>query len=106
LPFLRNHQYEDYIPSFVEYEVTEVGEEIDEQIRMKAIEQQLQRELENFVRGLGIIIHSGHTVDGLLKQYSQVPFKVDNDKRRVIQMTKRIIDDLAEKLKPTGYWGK
>jgi len=104
LPFLRNYRYEDYIPSFVEYEVTEVGEEIGEQIRMRAIEQQLQRELKNFMRGLRIIIHSGHTMDGLLSQNPQVPFKVDNGSRRAIQMAKRIIDDLAEKLKPISRY--
>jgi hypothetical protein len=105
LPFLRNRRYEDYIQSFLEYEVTEVGEEIGEKIRLKAIEQQLQRELENFMRGLGIIIRSGHTVDGLHRQYPQVPFEVDNGKRRAIQIAKRIIDDLAEKLKPSSRWG-
>jgi len=40
-----------------------------EQIKLEAVEQQLQRELANFMRGLRIIIHSGLTMHGLLKQY-------------------------------------
>jgi hypothetical protein len=106
LPFLRNHRYEDYIPSLLEYEVTQVGEEIAEKIRLKAIEQQFQRELENFTRGLAIMFRSGRVIDRLLQQYPQTSLKVDNGSRRLIRNAKRIIDDLAEKLPPTSYWGK
>jgi hypothetical protein len=106
LPFLKNHSYEDYIPSFIEDGGPVIDEKIGEQIKLEAVEHQLQRELENFMRGLRIIINSGHTIDGLLKQYPHAALKVDNGKRRAIQLAKQVIDDLAEKLKPTSYWGK
>jgi hypothetical protein len=99
LPFIK--RYEDYIPSFVEHGDPVVDEKTGEQIKLEAVQHQLQRELANFMRGLRIVLHSGHTMAGLLKQYPQVPFKVDNGKRRAIQMTKQVFDDLAEKLKPT-----
>ena len=82
-----------------------VDEKIGGQIKLEAVEHQLQRELKNFTRGLGIMIRSGHVVDGLLKQYPQIPFKVDNDSRRAIQLAKQVIDDLAQKLKPISRWG-
>jgi hypothetical protein len=106
LPFIRNYKYEDYIPSYVKHGGgTEVDEKIGEQIKLEAVEYQLQRELQNFMRGLGIMSRSGHVVDGLLEQYPQVPFKIDNKSRRAIQLAKRVIDDLAEKLKPISRWG-
>jgi hypothetical protein len=52
------------------------------------------------------MFRSGREVDGLLKQYPQVPFKVDNDSRRAIQLAKKVIDDLAEKLPPASRWPK
>jgi hypothetical protein len=102
---LRNYGYEDDIPSFVKYGGTEVDEKIGEQIKLEAVQHQIQRELKNFMRGLGIMSHSGFVIDGLLKRYSQVPFRIDNQSRFSIQLAKRLINALNEKLKPTSRWG-
>jgi hypothetical protein len=98
LPFLRDYGYEDYIPSFVEHGGPVVDEKIGGQIKLEAVEHQLQRELKNFTRGLASMFRSGRVVAGLLKQYPQVLFKIDNDSRDAIQFAKRVIGDLAEKL--------
>jgi hypothetical protein len=106
LPFLKNHNYEDYIPSFVEHDTTTIDAKISEKIKLAAVENQFQRELKNFTRGLAIMSRSGHVMAGLLKQYPQVSFKVDNQSRRAIEFAKEVIDDLAEKLPPVSRWGK
>jgi hypothetical protein len=100
LPFLKNG-YEDYIPSFVEHGGPGVDEKIGEQIKLEAVEHQLQRELKNFRRDLASMFRSGRVVAGLLKQYPQLLFKIDNDSRDAIQFAKRVIDDLAEKYGPS-----
>ena len=97
LPFIK--RYEDYIPSFIEHDTTVVDDKLGEQIKLKAVEQQLQRELKNFARGLAIMFRRGHTIDGLLRQYPQASFKIDSQARTSIKFAKRAIDELAEKLK-------
>jgi hypothetical protein len=106
LPFLRTQKYEYFIPSYIEYDTTTIDAQMGEKIKLAAVEHQLERELANFMRGLRIIIKSGHTMDGLLNQYPQVSVRVDHGKRRAIQMARRIIDDLADKLPPVSYWHK
>jgi hypothetical protein len=97
LPFIK--RYEDYIPSFVEHGSEPViDEKLGEQIKLEAVEHQLQRELKDFTKGLVIMFRSGRVMDGLLKQYPQAHFHIDNDSRRSIQMAKRVLDSLTEKL--------
>jgi hypothetical protein len=47
LPFLRDRNYQDYIPSFIEYGDTEVDEKTGEQIKLEAVKQQVKREWQN-----------------------------------------------------------
>jgi len=47
LPFLKDRNYEDYIPSFVEHDGPVVDEQIGEQIKLEAVQDQLQRALKD-----------------------------------------------------------
>jgi hypothetical protein len=45
-----------------------VDEKIGEQIKLEAVERQVQRELKNFTRDLASMFRSGREVAGLLEQ--------------------------------------
>jgi hypothetical protein len=46
-----------------------------EQIKLEAVQHQLQRELKNCEKGLVILFRSGRVVAGLLKQYPQASWR-------------------------------
>jgi hypothetical protein len=97
LPFIK--RYGDYIPSFVEHgSEPAIDEKLGEQIKLEAVQHQLQRELKNFMRGLGSMSRSDFVIDGLLRKYPQAPFRINTQSRSSIQLAKRLINALAEKL--------
>jgi hypothetical protein len=93
LPFLKD--YEDYIPSLVEYG-TEVDFETFHQIQVEAAQNQWKRAAKEFHSHLAGLRRIGHQMATLLDKHPQVRFPIDKDLGFSIKIAKQVIDRLAE----------
>jgi hypothetical protein len=61
----------------------------------------LAREMKKFERSLGIIVNTGRAIARLREQYPQIDVVIPSGFRDSLRLAKKVIDPLADALKPT-----